>query len=170
MQSTPTEQAAQSVPELKQSFRSLHLSGHLDLGEVLLGLLGVGLHGLRAHSRGGQAGATVRVGGRCVCTRVCAHGTDGFMHTTRTCLRPQVFQPAQTGYSLEAAARPALLTLSPGFQPAGHTSSGWLCTYWMACSTRLVSSTERPKARLLMVECCVHGKRESGWSEGEPKT
>lgn len=35
-----------------------------------------------------------------------------------------------------------------------HTSSGLFWMYWMACSTRLVSSTLRPKPRLLMVECC----------------
>jgi len=31
--------------------------------------------------------------------------------------------------------------------------------YWMACSTRSVSSTERPKPRLLMVECCTKPSR-----------
>ena len=37
--------------------------------------------------------------------------------------------------------------------PAGQTSSGFSCTYWMACRVRMVSSTLRPKARLLMVAC-----------------
>eukprot|EP00983_Pelagomonas_calceolata_P054526 1143723-Pelagomonas_calceolata.AAC.2 len=35
-----------------------------------------------------------------------------------------------------------------------HTSSGLAWMYWMACNTRLVSSTLRPKPRLLMVEYC----------------
>ena len=45
------------------------------------------------------------------------------------------------------------MVTSPGFHPAGQTSSGFSCTYCTACRVRTVSSTLRPKDRLLMVEC-----------------
>ena len=55
-------------------------------------------------------------------------------------------------YSLEPLGS-GFMVFSPGFQPAGQTSSGFSCTYWMACRMRSVSSTLRPKARLLIVAC-----------------
>ena len=45
------------------------------------------------------------------------------------------------------------MVTSPGFHPAGQTSSGFSCTYCTACRVRTVSSTLRPKDRLLIVEC-----------------
>lgn len=57
-------------------------------------------------------------------------------------------------YSLDPLGSGFMVT-SPGFQPAGQTSSGFSCTYWMACSVRMVSSTLRPNARLLIVACWI---------------
>jgi len=57
-------------------------------------------------------------------------------------------------YSLEPLGS-GFMVLSPGFQPAGQTSSGFSCTYWMACRMRSVSSTLRPNARLLIVACWI---------------
>ena len=45
----------------------------------------------------------------------------------------------------------AVLTVSPpGFQPAGQTSP-WVSVYWNACTSRKVSSTERPTGKSFMV-------------------
>ena len=55
-------------------------------------------------------------------------------------------------YSLEPLGS-GFMVFSPGFQPAGQTSSGFSCTYWMACRMRSVSVTLRPNARLLIVAC-----------------
>nr|AFK35660.1 unknown [Lotus japonicus] len=47
------------------------------------------------------------------------------------------------------------MDFSPGFHPAGRTSSGFSCTYCKAWSVLLVSSTLLPIPRLLMVECWI---------------
>lgn len=55
-------------------------------------------------------------------------------------------------YSLDPLGSGFMVT-SPGFHPAGQTSSGFSFTYCIACSVRMVSSTLLPKAKLLIVEC-----------------
>ena len=72
------------------------------------------------------------------------------VHWRKTRLECCAYKAAK--YSLEPLGS-GFMVFSPGFQPAGQTSSGFSCTYWMACRMRSVSSTFRPNARLLIVAC-----------------
>lgn len=69
------------------------------------------------------------------------------MHSALSCAHPCPGGQITTTHAVRAAWA-ADVPL-----PAGQTSSGFSCTYWIACRVRMVSSTLRPKARLLMVAC-----------------